>query len=111
MKEDGIHEGCIEQIQRLYQQRLYTGDAVPVDEKGRIRIDDWEMRADVQEKVAALWKNADTDTLPTTGDLAGYKTDFLNLFGFDVAGVDYNADVNEMVDVPGLVEAKEESGE
>jgi enoyl-[acyl-carrier protein] reductase/trans-2-enoyl-CoA reductase (NAD+) len=111
MKEDGIHEGCIEQIQRLYQQRLYTGDAVPVDEKGRIRIDDWEMRADVQEKVAALWKNADTDTLPATGDLTGYKTDFLNLFGFDVAGVDYNADVNEMVDVPGLVEAKEEGGE
>ena len=111
MKEDGIHEGCIEQIQRLYQQRLYTGDAVPVDEKGRIRIDDWEMRADVQEKVAELWKNADTDTLPSTGDLAGYKTDFLNLFGFDVAGVDYEADVNEMVDVPGLVEAKEESGE
>lgn len=104
MKEEGIHEGCIEQIQRLYADRLYAGDVVPVDEKGRIRIDDWEMRPDVQAKVAELWKNADTETLPATGDLAGYKIDFLNLFGFDVAGVDYQADVNEMVEVPGLVE-------
>jgi enoyl-[acyl-carrier protein] reductase/trans-2-enoyl-CoA reductase (NAD+) len=55
MKEEGIHEGCIEQIQRLYQQRLFTGSEVP--DKGRIRIDDWEMRPDVQEKIAALWHN------------------------------------------------------
>ncbi|TKC12100.1 trans-2-enoyl-CoA reductase family protein [Pedobacter polaris] len=107
MKEEGIHEGCIEQIQRLFQQRLYVGDVVPVDEKGRIRIDDWEMRADVQERVATLWKEATTESLPSIGDLAGYKTDFLNLFGFDVSGVDYQADANEMVDVPGLVEPKE----
>jgi enoyl-[acyl-carrier protein] reductase/trans-2-enoyl-CoA reductase (NAD+) len=105
MKEEGIHEGCIEQIQRLFQQRLYAGGEVPVDEKGRIRIDDWEMRDDVQAKVAALWKEATTENLPSIGDLAGYKTDFLNLFGFDVAGVDYTTDTNEMVDVPGLVES------
>ncbi len=104
MKEDGIHEGCIEQIQRLFADRLYKGGEVPMDEKGRIRIDDWEMKADVQAKVAELWKQATTDTLPSTGDLAGYKHDFLNLFGFDVAGVDYEVDVNEMVEVPGLVE-------
>lgn len=104
MKEDGIHEGCIEQIQRLFADRLYQGGDVPVDEKGRIRIDDWEMRADVQAKVAELWKSATTESLPETGDLAGYKKDFLNLFGFDVADVDYQADVNEMVEVPGLVE-------
>jgi enoyl-[acyl-carrier protein] reductase/trans-2-enoyl-CoA reductase (NAD+) len=104
MKEDGIHEGCIEQIQRLFADRLYVSDVVPVDEKGRIRIDDWEMKPDVQAKVAELWKNATTETLPATGDLAGYKKDFLNLFGFDVDGVDYQADVNEMVEVPGLVE-------
>ncbi|MES2416802.1 MAG: enoyl-ACP reductase FabV [Bacteroidota bacterium] len=103
MKAEGIHEGCIEQIQRLFQNRLYTGNAVPLDEKGRIRIDDWEMREDVQAQVAALWKGATTENLPSIGDLAGYKADFLNLFGFDVAGVDYNADVNEMVEVPGLV--------
>ncbi|MES2411646.1 MAG: enoyl-ACP reductase FabV [Bacteroidota bacterium] len=109
MKEEGIHEGCIEQIQRLFKNRLYTGDAVPVDEKGRIRIDDWEMRDDVQERVAALWEQSTSENLPSIGDLAGYKSDFLNLFGFDVAGVDYQADANEMVEVPGLVEAPSNS--
>ncbi|MCY1525946.1 Enoyl-[acyl-carrier-protein] reductase [NADH] [compost metagenome] len=105
MKEEGIHEGCIEQIQRLFQNRLYTGKDVPLDEAGRIRIDDWEMREDVQSRITTLWKDATTENLPSIGDLAGYKTDFLNLFGFDVPGVDYQADVNEMVAIPGLVEA------
>ncbi len=102
MKAEGIHEGCIEQIQRLYAQRLYTGDAVPTDDKGRIRIDDWEMRDDVQSKVAALWKESTTESLPEIGDLAGYKQDFLNLFGFGFEGVDYLADANEMVHVPSI---------
>lgn len=106
MKEKGIHEGCIEQIQRLFQDRLYAGGEVPVDEKGRIRIDDWEMRADVQDQIVALWQASTSDNLNELGDLAGYKTDFLNLFGFDVPGVDYQADVNEVVDIPGLVEPK-----
>ena len=103
MKAEGIHEGCIEQIQRLYQQRLYSGQAVPTDDKGRIRIDDWEMREDVQTKVAALWKESTTESLPEIGDLAGYKQDFLNLFGFGFEGVDYLADANEMVQVPSIV--------
>ncbi|MFM1753584.1 MAG: Enoyl-[acyl-carrier-protein] reductase [Bacteroidota bacterium] len=102
MKAEGIHEGCIEQIQRLYQQRLYTGQAVPTDDKGRIRIDDWEMREDVQARVAALWKESTTESLPEIGDLAGYKQDFLNLFGFGFDGVDYLADANEMVQVPSI---------
>ncbi len=102
MKAEGIHEGCIEQIQRLYQQRLYTGQAVPTDDKGRIRIDDWEMREDVQAKVAALWKESTTETLPEIGDLAGYKQDFLNLFGFGFEGVDYLAEADEMVQVPSI---------
>ena len=102
MKSEGIHEGCIEQIQRLYQQRLYTGQAVSTDDKGRIRIDDWEMREDVQAKVAALWKESTTESLPEIGDLAGYKQDFLNLFGFGFEGVDYLADANEMVQVPSI---------
>ncbi len=102
MKAEGIHEGCIEQIQRLYAQRLYTGEAVPTDDKGRIRIDDWEMRDDVQSKVAALWKESTTESLPEIGDLAGYKQDFLNLFGFGFEGVDYLADANEMVHVPSI---------
>ena len=100
MKAEGIHEGCIEQIQRLYAERLYTGNAVPTDDKGRIRIDDWEMRADVQEKIAKLWGESTTETLVELGDLAGYKQDFLNLFGFGFEGVDYQADTNEMVLVP-----------
>ena len=102
MKEEGIHEGCIEQIQRLFQERLYIGSPIPTDEKGRVRIDDWEMRPDVQEKVAKLWLKATTDTLPEIGDLQGYKQDFLNLFGFGFEGVDYLADANEMVSVSSI---------
>jgi len=103
MKEADVHEGCIEQIQRLFSERLYTGEAVPTDAQGRIRVDDLEMREDIQAKVAALWLDADTNTLPEIGDLAGYKKDFLNLFGFDVEGIDYEADVNEEVPISGLV--------
>ncbi len=102
MKAEGIHEGCIEQIQRLYQQRLYTGNTVPTDEKGRIRIDDWEMRPDVQERIAKLWIESTTESLVELGDLAGYKQDFLNLFGFGFEGVDYLVDANEMVQVPSI---------
>jgi enoyl-[acyl-carrier protein] reductase/trans-2-enoyl-CoA reductase (NAD+) len=102
MKAEGIHEGCIEQIQRLFQDRLYSGQAVPTDDNGRIRIDDWEMREDVQAKVAQLWKESTTESLPEIGDLAGYKQDFLNLFGFEFDGVDYLADANEMVQVPSI---------
>ena len=102
MKAEGIHEGCIEQIQRLYAERLYTGKSVPTDDKGRIRIDDWEMRTDVQEKIAKLWGESTTETLVELGDLAGYKQDFLNLFGFGFDGVDYQADTNEMVMVPSI---------
>lgn len=102
MKEKGIHEGCIEQIQRLFQDRLYSGKEIPTDDKGRIRIDDWEMREDVQEQVAKLWMDATTETLPEIGDLAGYKQDFLNLFGFGFNGVDYLKDENEIVNIPSI---------
>jgi enoyl-[acyl-carrier protein] reductase/trans-2-enoyl-CoA reductase (NAD+) len=103
MKEEGIHEGCIEQIQRLYQNKLYAGTDIPIDEKGRIRIDDWEMRADVQEKVAKLWEQATTENLLSIGDLEGYKKDFHNLFGFGFEGVNYDADTDEMVRVSSIV--------
>jgi enoyl-[acyl-carrier protein] reductase/trans-2-enoyl-CoA reductase (NAD+) len=97
MKAEGIHEGCIEQIQRLYSQRLYTGKEVPTDSDGRIRIDDWEMRDDVQAKVSELWTKATTENLSEIGDLPGYKQDFLNLFGFGFEGVNYDAEADEMV--------------
>ena len=103
MKGKGIHEGCIEQIQRLYQQRLYTGESVITDEKGRIRVDDWEMREDVQAEVAKLWLEATTENLAELGDLEGYRTDFYNLFGFGFDGVDYKADTDELVAVPSIV--------
>ncbi len=102
MKEEGIHEGCIEQIQRLFEHRLYSGSEIPTDDKGRIRIDDWEMRDDVQEKVAKLWKEATTESLPKIGDLKGYTSDFHNLFGFGFDGVDYQADANEMVNISSI---------
>jgi enoyl-[acyl-carrier protein] reductase/trans-2-enoyl-CoA reductase (NAD+) len=97
MKAEGIHEGCIEQIQRLFEQRLYVSDEVPTDDKGRIRIDDWEMRDDIQKRIKELWANATTENINEIGDLAGYKQDFLNLFGFGLNNVDYNADTNEIV--------------
>lgn len=104
MKEMGLHEGTIEQIDRLYRQRLYTGGDVPVDEKGRIRIDDWEMRDDVQAKVSELWEKADTENLAQLGDLEGYRKDFYNLFGFEIPGVDYTADTNEVVEIESIKE-------
>ena len=102
MKAEGIHEGCIEQIQRLFSERLYAEGDMSLDDKGRIRIDDWEMRADIQEKVAELWKDATTESLPNIGDLAGYSKEFFNLFGFKVDGVNYDGDVNEVVEIPSM---------
>lgn len=102
MKEKGIHEGTIEQMYRLYNDRLFSGKDVPVDDKGRIRIDDWEMRDDVQAEVASLWEKATSENLTEIGDLQGYRDDFYNLFGFGLDGVDYNADANEMVNVDSI---------
>ncbi|WCC47767.1 enoyl-ACP reductase FabV [Tenacibaculum finnmarkense] len=101
MKEKGIHEGCIEQIQRLYSDRLFGGD-LALDEKGRIRVDDWEMREDVQAEIAELWKKATTENLSEIGDLEGYSQEFFKLFGFKVAGINYDAEVNEVVSVPSI---------
>ncbi|WPQ60382.1 enoyl-ACP reductase FabV [Chitinophaga sancti] len=96
MKEKGIHEGTIEQMARLFKDHLYAANPVALDNQGRIRIDDWELRPDVQAEVAELWKEVSTETISQIGDLAGYKEDFLNLFGFNVPGVDYTAEVDEM---------------
>jgi enoyl-[acyl-carrier protein] reductase / trans-2-enoyl-CoA reductase (NAD+) len=96
MKEKGIHEGCIEQIVRLFSDRLYGDGPVPTDDEGRIRLDDWEMRSDVQEAVMKLWKQVDTSNLEDLGDMDTYRSDFLKLHGFDVDGVDYDADVSPL---------------
>ncbi|MGX1829227.1 enoyl-ACP reductase FabV [Paenibacillus taichungensis] len=102
MKEKGLHEGCIEQLQRLFADRLYAGGEVPTDEAGRIRIDDWEMRADVQEEVAKLWDELTTENIYDLSDLEGYRQEFFQLFGFETDGVDYEADVDPNVEVPHL---------
>jgi enoyl-[acyl-carrier protein] reductase/trans-2-enoyl-CoA reductase (NAD+) len=99
MKAKGIHEGCIEQIQRLYSERVFGGN-LDLDDNGRIRVDDWEMREDVQAEVFKLWQIATSENLAEIGDLEGYSNDFFNLFGFKVDGIDYNAQVNEMVEIP-----------
>jgi enoyl-[acyl-carrier protein] reductase/trans-2-enoyl-CoA reductase (NAD+) len=100
MKEKGLHEGCIEQIQRLFADRLYTGRAPAVDEVGRIRIDDWEMRSDVQAAVAAVWPDVTTENLASVSDILGYREEFLRLFGFGLPGVDYAADTSPDVSLP-----------
>ena len=97
MKEKRLHEGCIEQIRRLFATRLYIDGEVVTDENGLIRLDDWEMRDDVQQIVADLWPNVTSENLEEVTDLAGYQSDFLKLFGFGLPGVDYGADVDHLV--------------
>lgn len=97
MKEKGLHEGCIEQMQRLFAERLYGGANLGRDKEGLVRIDDLEMRPDVQAAVAALWVQATTENVEKISDLAGYRSDFLKLFGFGLPGIDYDADVDPEV--------------
>jgi enoyl-[acyl-carrier protein] reductase / trans-2-enoyl-CoA reductase (NAD+) len=97
MKAQGTHEGCIEQIQRLFSQQLYNGNALSFDEAGRVRIDDLEMKPDVQAAVREIWPTVTTENLEATTDIAGYRAEFLRLFGFGLAGVDYDADVEPHV--------------
>ena len=103
MKEKGIHEGCIQQIYRLFQDRLYSAAPVPpVDEEGRIRLDDWEMREDVQAEVAELWEKVNSENIRSLSDVDGYKRDFFNLFGFACPGIDYDQEVEIEKAIPSL---------
>jgi enoyl-[acyl-carrier protein] reductase/trans-2-enoyl-CoA reductase (NAD+) len=97
MKAKGLHEGCIEQTQRMFETRLYAGES-PVDEKGRFRLDDWEMRDDIQAEIDRVWPKLTTENLHEFTDFAGYQEEFLKLFGFGVAGVDYDAEVEPVVE-------------
>jgi enoyl-[acyl-carrier protein] reductase/trans-2-enoyl-CoA reductase (NAD+) len=106
MKEKNIHEGCMEQMDRLYRERLFTGKSIPLDSQGRIRIDDWEMRADVQQEIVELWKEVGNKPVTELGDLEGCRNDYLNLYGFGAQGVDYTQDVDEKLDVPSIMTAK-----
>ena len=101
MKAEGTHEDCIEQMDRLFRDRLYNGNPQP-DEAGRIRIDDWEMAPAVQKLVDQRWTEVNTDNLREIADFDGYQAGFLKLFGFGLNGVDYTADVDTAVKVPSL---------
>ena len=101
MKAKGTHEGCIEQMQRLFSDRLYSGD-LQLDEQGRIRLDDWEMEPGIQDAVASAWESVSTGSLNELTDFAGYQEEFLKLFGFGLEGVDYEADTNPQTVPPSL---------
>jgi enoyl-[acyl-carrier protein] reductase / trans-2-enoyl-CoA reductase (NAD+) len=97
MKAKGIHEGCGEQMDRLFRAKLYSGNPVPVDSENRIRMDDWELRDDVQSEVDVLWQTVATENGAVQSDIAGYRGDFHRLYGFGFKGVDYGADVPDSV--------------
>lgn len=98
MKEEGTHEGCIEQIQGLFARQLY-GNARELDDEGRFRMDGKELRDKVQARVKDLWETVTTENVELLTDLKGYKEEFLRLFGFGIAGVDYDADVDPVVEL------------
>ncbi|MDH4573815.1 enoyl-ACP reductase FabV [Salinicola acroporae] len=98
MKEQGVHEGTIDQLNRLFGERLYADGEPEVDEAGRLRLDDWELRDDIQQACKDLWPQVTSDNLFALTDYAGYKHEFLKLFGFERDDVDYEADVDPKVE-------------
>jgi enoyl-[acyl-carrier protein] reductase/trans-2-enoyl-CoA reductase (NAD+) len=92
MKAAGTHEGCIEQIYRLFATQMYNGHTPKFDESGRVRVDDWEMRPEIQSAVVKIWPAVTTENLPALTDIAGYREEFLKLFGFGLNGVNYDAE-------------------
>ena len=103
MKEKGDHEGPMEQAMRLFGRKVYGAEGVVTDSHGFIRLDDLEMKPGTQEAVLRAWDAISTETLPDLADFDGYRTEFLRLFGFEVPGVDYGADVDPLVEIPSLV--------
>ena len=92
MKAQGTHEGCIEQMQRLFSTQIYAPSGPGFDEAGRVRVDDLEMKPDVQASVAKIWPDVTTENLAALTDIAGYRSEFLKLFGFGLPGIDYEAE-------------------
>ena len=103
MKENGDHEGPMEQTQRLYGTKVYGDAGVVADPDGFIRMDDLEMKPETQAAVIRAWESVSTETLRADTDFEGYREEFLRLFGFEVPGVDYGADIDPMVEIPTLV--------
>ena len=101
MKKAGTHEGCIEQMTRLFTDKLASGSAV-TDSDGFIRLDDYEMKEDIQSEVKEIWDNVTTENVKESADVDGYWNDFFALFGFGAEGVDYEADTSPVYDIPSL---------
>jgi len=101
MKEKGLHEGCVEQIYRLFAEKMAETE-VETDTDGRIRLDDWELRSDVQNEVLKLWDKVDSGNIYALSDLEGFRADFFRLFGFDFPEVDYTSDVDVNVAIPSI---------
>jgi enoyl-[acyl-carrier protein] reductase / trans-2-enoyl-CoA reductase (NAD+) len=99
MKEEGTHEGCIEQIHGLFSRQLYTSGERELDEQGRLRMDGLELKDSVQNRVKDVWDKVTTESLDELTDFRGYRQGFLKLFGFGIDGVDYDGDVNPLVDL------------
>lgn len=93
MKAMDLHEGCIEQCHRLFTEKLIIDGTPILDEQGRLRVDDWEMKPEVQAAVNNIWPDITTDNLRNLADFQGYQDEFLKLFGFGLPGVDYDAEV------------------
>jgi enoyl-[acyl-carrier protein] reductase/trans-2-enoyl-CoA reductase (NAD+) len=102
MKSKGLHEGCIEQMARLFVDHLYADTPPSTDELERIRIDDWELRPDVQREVAELWDRVNGRNVEQLADLRGYREDFFKLFGFGWEGIDESADIDPDVSIPSI---------
>jgi enoyl-[acyl-carrier protein] reductase/trans-2-enoyl-CoA reductase (NAD+) len=96
MKSKGIHEGCIEQMYRLFRDYLFADEPLPLDAEGRIRLDDWEMREDVQSEVAELWQQMNEAPTEHVTEIDQFRDEFLRHHGFEMPGVDYDADVEEV---------------
>ncbi|GAC32489.1 enoyl-ACP reductase FabV [Paraglaciecola polaris] len=97
MKEEGTHEGCIEQIKGLFTQRLFA-ESPELDEMGRLRMDGKETNDDTQAKIKVLWDQVTQENFHELSDYAGYHHEFLKLFGFDIEGVDYDTEQNTLAD-------------
>ena len=102
MKADGTYEGCIEQIQALFRENIY-GKNPTIDEAGRLRQNNKELEDSVQQRVTDIWNAVDSDTIDELTDYVGYHQEFLKLFGFDVAGVDYDADISPELAINNLL--------
>ena len=103
MKENNVHEGCIEQMNRLFREKLGKGNAV-VDSDNQIRLDDYEMKPEIQQEVMKYWDEISSETIDQMADVDGYWEDFYRMFGFKEEGIDYEAETDPVVEIPSIKE-------